>query len=107
LVDLAKYDALIQDLSAIEAEIATLGNKLKDIEERKSELELEITKVRQENSYLQKRILELEQSLESSKENEEGTIFNTFNSKEKETIKLKLQDLISKLDYHLSADRQI
>lgn len=106
-MDLAKYDALIQDLSSIEAEIATLGNKLKDIEERKSELELELTKVRQENSYLQKRILELEQSLNSSKENEEGDIFNTFNSKERETIKLKLQDLISKLDFHLSADRQI
>lgn len=106
-MDLAKYDALIQDLSTIEAEIATLGNKLKDIEERKSELELEITKVRQENSYLQKRIMELEQSLDKSSESEKGDIFNTFNSKEKETIKLKLQDLISKLDFHLSADRQI
>lgn len=106
-MDLAKYDALIQDLSTIEAEIATLGNKLKDIEERKTELELELTKVRQENSYLQKRIMELEQSLDESKENGEGDIFNTFNSKEKETIKLKLQDLISKLDFHLSADRQI
>ena len=107
MVDLAKYDGLIQDLSTIESEIATLGHKVQDINERKSELEQEITKVRQENSYLHKKILELEKSLEISKDNEEGNVFNSINSKERETIKLKLQDLISKLDYHLSSDRQI
>jgi len=103
LVDLAKYDSLIHDLTAIEAEIATLGNKLKDTEERKTELEIQIAKLRQDNSFLQKKIIELEQEILLSKQYEEGNIFNTLNSKEKENLKLKLQDIISKIDYHLSS----
>jgi predicted nuclease with TOPRIM domain len=103
LVDLAKYDSLIQDLTAIEAEIATLGNKLKDTEERKTELEIQIAKLRQDNSFLQKKIIELEQEILLSKQDEEGNIFNTLNTKEKENLKLKLQDIISKIDYHLSS----
>ena len=103
MVDLAKYDLLIQDLTAIEAEIATLGNKLKDTEERKTELEIQIAKLRQDNSFLQKKIVELEQEISLSKEDEEGNIFNTLNTKEKENLKLKLQDIISKIDFHLSS----
>lgn len=103
MVDLAKYDLLIQDLTAIEAEIATLGNKLKDTEERKTELEIQNAKLRQDNSFLQKKIVELEQEISLSKEDEEGNIFNTLNTKEKENLKLKLQDIISKIDFHLSS----
>jgi septal ring factor EnvC (AmiA/AmiB activator) len=103
LVDLAKYDSIIHDLSAIEAEIATLGNKLRDTEERKTELEIQVAKLRQDNSFLQKKIIELEQEILLSKQDEEGNIFNTLNTKEKENLKLKLQDIISKIDFHLSS----
>ena len=103
MVDLAKYDALIQDLSAIEAEIATLGNKLRDTVERKTELEIQVSKLRQDNAFLQKKNNELEQENLLTKQDEEGYIFNTLNSKERENLKLKLQDIISKIDYHLSS----
>jgi chromosome segregation ATPase len=106
LVDLAKYDSLIQDLATIEAEISTMSNKLRDTEERKTELEIELSESRQENTYLQKKLVEIEQQLADFKEESQGKIFNTLNSKEKETIKLKLQDIISKIDYHLSSERQ-
>jgi predicted nuclease with TOPRIM domain len=103
LVDLTKHDSIIHDLSAIEAEIATVGNKLRDTEERKIELEIQITKLRQDNSFLQKKIIELEQEIMISKQDEDGNIFNTLNTKEKENLKLKLQDIISKIDFHLSS----
>jgi hypothetical protein len=103
LVDLAKYDSIIQDLSAIESEIATVGNKLKDTDIRKTELEIQVAKLRQDNSILQKKIIELEQEILLSKQDEEGNIFNTLNTKEKENLKLKLQDIISKIDFHLSS----
>jgi predicted nucleic acid-binding Zn-ribbon protein len=106
LVDLAKYDSLIQDLSMIEAEIATISNKLQDLEEHKTELEVELAKYKQENTLLQKKLVEIERQFEDIKEESEGKIFNTLNSKEKETIKSKLQDIISKIDYHLSSERQ-
>jgi len=103
LVDLAKYDSIIHDLSSIEAEIATIGNKLKDTEQRKTELEIQVAKLRQDNSILQKKMIEYEQEILLSKQDEEGNIFNTLNSKEKENLKLKLQDIISKIDFHLSS----
>ena len=103
MVDLAKYDSIIHDLSGIEAEIATLGNKLRDTEERKTELEIQVAKLRQDYSFLQKKIIELEQEILLSKQDEEGNIFNTLNTKEKENLKLKLQDIISKIDFHLSS----
>lgn len=103
MVDLAKYDSIIHDLSAIEAEIATIGNKLRDNEERKTELEIQVAKLRQDNSLLQKKVIELEQEILLSKQDEEGNIFNTLNSKEKENLKLKLQNIISKIDFHLSS----
>lgn len=106
MFDLAKYDALIHDLSAIETEIAIISNKLKDVEERNTELEIELVKTKQENSFLQKKMIELEQELLNVKEDQQENPFSLLNSKEKETIKLKLQDIISKIDYHLSADRQ-
>lgn len=103
MVDLAKYDSIIHDLSAIEAEIATIGNKHKDTEQRKTELEIQVAKLRQDNSSLQKKMIEFEQEILLSKQDEEGNIFNTLNSKEKENLKLKLQDIISKIDFHLSS----
>ncbi|HMN26298.1 MAG: hypothetical protein IT276_15890 [Ignavibacteriaceae bacterium] len=103
MVDLAKYDSIIHDLSSIEAEIATIGNKLKDTEQRKTELEIQVAKLRQDNSILQKKMIEYEQEILLSKQDEEGNIFNTLNSKEKENLKLKLQDIISKIDFHLSS----
>lgn len=106
MFDFSKYESLIQELTTIEAEVATMGNKLKDVETHKIELEIELNKVRQENFYLQKRILDIEQEIIANREKNEGNIFNTFNSKEKESIKLKLQDMISKIEYHLSGDRQ-
>lgn len=90
MVDLAKYDSIIHDLSSIEAEIATIGNKLKDTEQRKTELEIQVAKLRQDNSILQKKMIEYEQEILLSKQDEEGNIFNTLNSKEKENLKLKL-----------------
>ena len=106
MVDLAKYDSLIQDLASIEAEIATISNKLQDLEEHKTELEIQLSKSSQENTHLKKKLVEIEQQLADFKEESQGKIFNTLNSKEKETIKLKLQDIISKIDYHLSSERQ-
>ncbi|MEO8231091.1 MAG: hypothetical protein ABI638_02335, partial [Ignavibacteriota bacterium] len=65
--------------------------------------EIQVTKLRQDNSILQKKMIELEQEILLSKQDEEGNIFNTLNSKEKENLKLKLQDIISKIDFHLSS----
>ncbi len=102
-MDLAKYENLINDLSSIEAEVATLKDKLRDNFLRSDEMEEVTKRFKQENSLLKSKITELEIEIENL--NKEPDTFNILNSKERDALKTKLQDLISRIDYHLSAER--
>lgn len=101
-MDHAKYESLINDLSSIEAEVATLKDKLSDNYSRSDEMEEITQRFKQENSLLKSKLTELEIEIENLKK--EPDTFNILNSKERETLKTKIQDLISRIDYHLSAD---
>lgn len=101
-MDLTKYEILINDLSSIEAEVATLGDALKDNANRTVEMEETARRLKQENSLLKSKITELEIAIENVKS--EPDTFNLLNTKERDTLKTKLQDLISRIDYHLSAE---
>lgn len=102
-MDLAKYENLINDLSSIEAEVATLKDKLRDNFSRTDEIEEITLRYKQENSALRSKITELEIEIENLKK--EPDTFNVLNNKERDTLKTKIQDLISRIDYHLSAER--
>ncbi len=101
-MDHTKYESLINDLSSIEAEVATLKDKLSDNYSRTDEIEEITQRFKQENSLLKSKLTELEIEIENLKK--EPDTFNILNSKERETLKTKIQDLISRIDYHLSAD---
>lgn len=107
MVDLAKYETLINDLSMIESEVAALNEKIKDNSIHKSELEQKIIKLKSENSALNEKIEELERELEEVSLQKDEVNFESLNTKERETLKVRIQDLISRIDYHLSSDRQI
>lgn len=101
-MELAKYESLINDLSSIEAEVATLKDKLNDNYSRAGEMEEITQRLKQENLLLKSKLTELEIEIENLKK--EPDTFNILNTKERETLKTKLQDLISRIDYHLSAE---
>lgn len=103
MFDFTKYDALIQDLSLIESEIAAIIEKLRISEEREKELEIQVAKLRQENAILSKKVNELEHQLENSQSNDQTEFFASLNSKEKELLKQKIQNLITRIEYHLSS----
>jgi DNA-binding winged helix-turn-helix (wHTH) protein len=103
LADLTKQELLISDLNSVEAQLSILISKYKDIVKRNAELEHVLMESRNENSSLSQKILKLQSELENFKKGSESIIFNSLNSKEREDIKVKLQNLISKIDYHLSA----
>jgi predicted nuclease with TOPRIM domain len=103
LFDFTKYDALIQDLTLIESEIAAIVEKLRVSTEREQELEIQLAKARQENAVLLKRINELEHQLENSQIKSENEYFGSLNTKEKEVLKQKIQNLITRIEYHLSS----
>ena len=103
MVDLAKYETLISELGALESQIEILNDKYSDTLERNKELEVALDSTQEDKNLLQQEIARLEEELQLLKQKAEEKI--NLNSEERENFKIKINDLISRLDYHLSSDR--
>lgn len=103
MADLTKYEILISELSSIEAQLSTLIHKNQDLVEQNAELQGQLIQLKNENTYLTQKLSSIEK--ETSSQNNEGEVnlFNSLNLKERENLKVRLQNLISKIEYHLSA----
>ncbi len=102
MVDLAKYETLISDLGKLESQVEILKNKYSDTLGRNKELEVSLNEIQADKSLLHQRISEMESELEETKfKSEEKT---KLNSEEREEIKIKIRDLISRIDKHLSTE---
>jgi predicted nucleic acid-binding Zn-ribbon protein len=102
-VDLAKYETLISELSALESRIEILNDKYTDTVERNKELEVTLESAQEDKNLLHQEIARLEEELQLLKQKAEEKI--NLNSEERENFKIKINDLITRLDYHLSSDR--
>jgi chromosome segregation ATPase len=100
--DLTKYDVLLNELLSIESQLKVYKSKTKDIFEKNRILEKRVAEVTKENKDLKQKVDELLELLESRNE-EENNLFGSLNSKEKEMLKVKIRNLISRIDYHLSS----
>ena len=63
MVDLAKYETLISDLSALESQVEILKNKYSDTMDRNKELEVSLNDIQQDKNLLHQKISELESEL--------------------------------------------
>lgn len=99
MADLSKHDVLLNDISHIETRISVLVNNLKESLELNKKAEEQLNELKKENSELRQKLSDLEEGAYMS----DTDSFGSLNSKEKETLKLKLQNLLSKIDYHLSS----
>jgi len=100
----SKYEVLLSDLNVLEKTATNFKNKLKATVEKNQELTELLEKEKQSKLTLFKKIDELEK--EVKQENNNG-LTNLFNIEEKEELKSKLKELISRIDFHLSADRHV
>jgi len=101
-VDLAKYETLISDLSALESQVEILKNKYFDTIDRNKELEVSLHTIQQDKNLLHQKISELESELEEIKLKVEEK--SKLNSQEREELKNKIRDLINRVDKHLSTE---
>lgn len=101
--EISKYESIINDLNLIETQAEVLKNKAKDIEQRNIQVERLIEQLKTENALLSQKVTKLEGEVERLIGKTELDIFNSLTSKEKETLKFKIEDLISKIDYHISS----
>lgn len=108
-----KYDVVLNEISSMEAQVVVLTNKCRETAKRNRELEEQASKFKKENFELLQKISSLEADLEKLRAQKEvnsggsNLEFNSLNPKERENLKVRLQNLISRIDYHLSADRQV
>ena len=103
--DLTKYDVLLKDLEKIETQVSILKHNNQDAVKRNKELENMLSSYTKENLALQKKIENMQNEIKKLQNDSENDMINSLNLKERETLKVKLKDLISRIDYHLSVDK--
>jgi len=100
LVDLAKYETLISDLGKLESQVEILKNKYSDTLDRNKELEVSLNDFQQDKNLLHQKISDLESELEQIKLKSEEN--SKLNSIERDELKKKIKELISRIDKHLA-----
>ena len=104
--ELTKYDILVNDLSSIESQISMLITRVKELTQKNADLEELLQESKKENVVLSHKIVKLQGELEHFQQENGSNVFNSLNVKEKEELKIKIQEIISRINFHLSADRQ-
>ena len=103
MADYSKYDILLKDLNTVETQIAILNNKYKDELQKNQDLENTVKELKLENAFLIEKLSKLDSELQNLKSGTDQDLFNSLNMKEKEDLKLKLRNLLSKIDFHISS----
>ncbi|MCX6149043.1 MAG: hypothetical protein NTX22_00800 [Ignavibacteriales bacterium] len=88
MTELLKFDIILDELTSLERQVISLTQKNKELS--------------YDNSRLSVKINELEEQIRSLyKENDILVNSNSLNLKEREELKQKINELVSKIDYHL------
>ncbi|HMU42393.1 MAG TPA: hypothetical protein PKA80_03755 [Ignavibacteriaceae bacterium] len=103
MVDLTKYDIILSDLNFIESQASSVKDKFEELKNRNNELEDIVFLLKKEKNLLNQRIAQLESQLEQKPDVEENSEKLNLNVEEKEILKNKIKQLITKIDYHLSS----
>lgn len=100
----SKYDFFMNELVSLEKQVYVYVQQMGDIFEANAKNEKKIAKLNKENEVLKLKIEELENKLaRQSAKNKKNSNSSDGNISdiEKEELKTKISDLISKIDYHL------
>ncbi len=101
--DLTKHEVLLNELSEIQTLVSELINSKKTLLEEKTRLERSFSGLREENKMLLQRIEALEKQLEENGNSSLDSIFGSLDNNEKEELKNKIQNLVNRIDLHLSS----
>lgn len=94
---------ILSDLNFIESQASSVKDKFEELKNRNNELEDIVFLLKKEKNLLNQRIAQLESQLEQKPDVEENSDKLNLNVEEKEILKNKIKQLITKIDYHLSS----
>jgi septal ring factor EnvC (AmiA/AmiB activator) len=100
LPESSKYEILLAELSSIESELVTLSDMYKDLQLKNRELEKQVSELQKDNAVLQIKLQGSEK--EKPKGELEFDFSNKLGSKERESLKARLIEMVNRIDYHLS-----
>lgn len=100
---MSKHESLITDLNTVESQISILKSQYNDSVKRIKELDIALEKSKQDNTSLYQKIAAMDEEINYLKSKaEQGISLGTLDAEERDSLKIRLQDLISKINYHLS-----
>lgn len=102
-MDLTKYDIILSDLNFIESQASSVKDKIEELKNRNNELEDIVFLLKKEKNLLNQRIAQLESQLEQKPAAEVNSDKLNLNVEEKEILKNKIKQLITKIDFHLGS----
>jgi predicted nuclease with TOPRIM domain len=103
LADLTKQDVLLNELTNVVSLLTVLMNNHKSLREEKAGLEKSVSALKDQNSDLLKRVEALEKQLEENGNYSLNSLFGSLDTIEKEELKNKIQNLVNRIDFHLSS----
>ncbi len=99
-----KYDSFFDELSALEKQVYFFKRKHDELKQFKDENKSKLTELEKDNMILKSRVDELETKLQSGDYVSGQFMGDLFsNVEEKGKLKKKIEDLIKKVDNHLSS----
>lgn len=100
--DSSKYDLFMDELSSLEKQVYKFLQKTNDVNEENKTLQKRIKQLEKENEVLKLKVDDVEAKLNNAfVDLESSQIGNLFNDDEKLELKNKINDLITKIDFHL------
>ncbi len=103
MTEFSKYDVLISDLNVIQAGVTVLLNKLNDLNARNADLENLLSEMNSEKFLQLEKIKNLKEELEELRTENQSSLFGSLSGTEKEELKHRIRDMISRIDNHLSS----
>lgn len=101
MAESSKYDFFTDELTALEKQIYVFLQKNEELYQENKELSNRLKNIDKENEVLKLKLQEIETKLNHFEESGSQNYGDAFNPEEREDLKNKISDLISKIDYHL------
>lgn len=103
MYDNFKNDSLIKELNALEDQASLFLDSVTDRRDLNEEYERRIDSLSRENEFLKNQIAKMEIELHEIKQQLAKSEVSSLSREEREEVKLKITELISRINYHLTS----
>ncbi len=104
MADESKKGAFLSELNSLEAMVSLLVDNYLNLIEKNRKLENQIVQLNKEIEFYKLKASSLENDIERFKGNfENENIFSSLDSREKENLRQKINELIERINYHIGS----